>query len=218
MIAWTIEAARESQCFDHVLVSTEDDEIASVAQQHGAEVPFRRPSCFDDQSSVSSALEVTLALAEQHWQTDFDQIVQLMANCPLRTSSDITNAIADFDANNCAFQISVSRFGWTNPWWALQLGTEQRGVALFPEALGARSQDLGELYCPSGAIWIARVPAFKKTGTFYGEDVRFQPIDWMSAVDIDDFADLQLAEAIFMYRQCLTTAHGPPSLTQTSTA
>ncbi len=218
MIAWTIEAALESQCFDHVLVSTEDDEIACVAQRHGADVPFRRPSCFDAQSTVSAAIAVSLAMAEQHWQSNFDQIVQLMPNCPLRTSSDITDAVADFEANNCAFQISVSRFGWTNPWWALQLSTEQRGVALFPEALRARSQDLGELYCPSGAVWIARVPAFKTTGTFYAEDVRFRPMDWMSAVDIDEFADLQLAEAIFMYRQRLTTVHGPPSLKQTTPA
>jgi N-acylneuraminate cytidylyltransferase len=203
MIAWTIDAAHESGCFDHVIVSTEDDEIATIAKKYGAAVPFRRPSHFDDQSNVSAAVGVTLALAEQHWQTEFDHVVLLMANCPLRTSADIRDAVAHFDANDHAFQISVSRFGWLNPWWAIQLNDSNRGEPLFRDALRARSQDLGTLYCPSGAVWMARVPEFKAAATFYGEDVRFLPIDWMSAVDIDDVADLQFAEAIFLYRQSL---------------
>src|SRR5690606_22408308 len=48
MIAWSIEAALESGCFDRIIVSTDDDEIAEVARQHGAEVPFKRPAELSD--------------------------------------------------------------------------------------------------------------------------------------------------------------------------
>lgn len=59
-----------------------------------------------------------------------------------------------------------------------------------------RSQDLGTLYCPTGAIWIAHTRALKESGTFYGPDYRMHPLSWESAVDIDDAADVRLALAL----------------------
>jgi len=200
LLAWTIEAALESRCFDRVVVSTEDEEIADISRQYGAEVPFYRPDCFDDESSVSRATELTLAQAEQYWGTEFDQVVQLMANCPLRTSADIAEAVAHFNQHGTPFQISVSRFCGPNPWWALRLNQEHHGVPLFPHALTARSQDLDELYAPTGAIWMAEVEPFRKVRTFYGGNVHFLAMDWRSAVDIDDMRDWQLAEALFLCR------------------
>ena len=69
---------------------------------------------------------------------------------------------------------------------------------MFPEALKKRSQDLDPLYCPTGAIWIAKVEHLQRQGSFYGNPLIFFPIDWKSAIDIDDYADLEMAKTIHL--------------------
>ena len=67
---------------------------------------------------------------------------------------------------------------------------------LFPETGEKRSQDLQDLFCPTGAIWIANVEALKQSGTFYGDNYRAFPIEWTSAVDIDNYDDLKMAKLL----------------------
>jgi N-acylneuraminate cytidylyltransferase len=71
---------------------------------------------------------------------------------------------------------------------------------MFPGALKARSQDLSHLYCPTGALWIASVSQFKEHGTFYMPEHSFHPLSWLSALDIDDEADLDMAKAAFIVK------------------
>ncbi len=196
MIAWTIQAAKESGLFDRILVSTDDQRIAEVSKALGAEVPFLRASFADDHSPVSEATASALQQAMQHWQESYAYVVQLMANCPLRTADDITQALAQFEAQDRSFQISCFKYGWMNPWWAVKLDAEGHPHRLFPETTDQRSQDLQELYCPTGAIWIARADKLLKTKTFYGPNHVFEPMSWESAVDIDDYDDMRFAEAL----------------------
>jgi N-acylneuraminate cytidylyltransferase len=200
LIAWTIEAARETGIFDRVLVSTEDQEIADCARAYGAEVPFLRIEAFDDHSPVSAATIALLKQCETHLHEEFETVVQLMANCPLRNAADIRASVTAFQQRGADFQISCFGFGWMNAWWALRLQSDGRAEKLFPEALKTRSQDLPRLYCPTGAIWIARAAALVASGTFYGTDHRFEPVSWESAVDIDDAEDLAFAQAVFMMK------------------
>ena len=200
MIAWTIEAAQKSGYFERILVSTDDEEIAQVARDHGASVPFLRTECADDHSPVSQATLASLKQAETFWDTSFDTVVQLMPNCPIRTAADIKQAIEAFQGKQATFQISCFKFGWMNPWWALRLNEQGQAEKLFPEAVSARSQDLPELYCPTGAIWLAQTAALKKTGTFYGAGHVFDPMHWISAVDIDDYEDMEMAKAVWLMR------------------
>ena len=69
-------------------------------------------------------------------------------------------------------------------------------MRLFPEASGRRSQDLPDLFCPTGAIWVANVAKFLEEKTFYGSNHRFEPMPWERAVDIDDHDDLRFAHAV----------------------
>lgn len=203
MIGWTIAAALESELFSQVLVSTDDAEIAEIARQEGASVPFLRDTHADDHSSVSEATLRALAQAETYWQDKFDITVQLMANCPLRGTREIFSAVSAFEAGARDFQVSVFEFGWMNPWWAMRRAPDGRPDWLFPEARTARSQDLERLYCPTGAIWIARSDNLRRAGTFYGPEHVIEPIDWKAAIDIDDVADLRMAEALAMQGTCL---------------
>lgn len=196
MIAWTIQAAKESGLFDRVLVSTDDQSIAEVSKIWGAEVPFLRASFADDHAPVSEATASALQQAMNHWQESYASVIQLMANCPLRTVDDITQAVTQLEAQARSFQISCFKYGWMNPWWAVKLDPEGHPERLFTETAGQRSQDLPELFCPTGAIWVAKADALLKSNTFYGPNHVFEPISWESAVDIDDYDDLRFAEAL----------------------
>lgn len=195
LIAWTIDAALAADCFAHVLVSTDDEEIAAVARQCGAEAPFLRDRAADDKALVAQATLAALEQAESHWGTRFDQVVQLMPNCPLRGAAEITALVAHAETENLPFLLSCFRFGWMNPWWAHRLDAEGRPTPLFAGTTARNSQDLDPLYCPTGAVWVAAVAALRAAGTFYGPDHRFHPIDWAAAVDIDEPADFEMALA-----------------------
>ncbi len=201
LISWTIEAAINSKLFDIVLVSTDDNEISELSRKSGAEVPFLRETAADDKTPSSIATFVALNQAEDYWKIKFKYVTQLMANCPLRTSEDIKNGFKAFESSNTSSQISCFKFGWMNPWWALKLNSDNSAHQLFPEALTTRSQDLPDLYCPTGALWIAKRDEFIKAKTFYMNDVRYEPLDWISAIDIDDYKDLIMAELCYELRK-----------------
>lgn len=197
LIAWTIQAASQSGIFDKIIVSTDSEEIAQIAKNNGAEIPFMRINHGDDHSPISLVTIDALDQMDKLYQEKFKTVVQLMPNCPLRSSQDIKNAYTNFIEANAKFQISCFSFGWMNPWWAFKLTPDQFSDPVFPEALKKRSQDLEKLYCPTGAIWIADTEELLKHKTFYADHTKFYPLDWKSAVDIDNYEDLEMANIIF---------------------
>ena len=201
MLAWTIEAAQQSELFTKIIVSTDDEGIAKVAKTYGAEVPFLREDFADDHSPVSLATALCLEKSQNYYNEKFDNIVQLFAVCPLRDHAEITNAYNNFIHKNAKFQISVFRFGWINPWWALKINADDTFEAKFLKEKNQRSQDAEELYCPTGAIWIAKAEELLKTRDFlYTENTIVHEIDWKSAIDIDNYEDLEMAEAIYLLK------------------
>lgn len=200
MIAWTIKAAQKSNIFNRILVSTDSEEIAEISSSFGAEVPFMRNTAQDDHSPVSEATLSALSQARQYWAEDYSIVVQLMPNCPLRDADDIIISFDNFLERNFSYQISCFRYGWMNPWWAHSLDGNGCPEPLFRDALQKRSQDLKSLYCPSGAIWIAAIQQLELDKTFYGKKHTFREIPWASAVDIDDFEDLEMAKVLYALR------------------
>lgn len=194
LIAWTIDAARGSELFERVVVSTDDERIAEVAVRCGAEVPFLRDEAADDLSPASVATIRTLQQLEQAG-SKFQTVVQLFSVCPLRTAKDIVEAYRFHQGNDEAFVISCHRYVGMNPWWAAKLDPQGHPTPLF-ENTRVRSQDLPALYCPTGAIWIAAARRLVEAGTFYGPGHLFWEMDWKRAVDIDTFEDLALARAL----------------------
>lgn len=207
MIAWAIESALESGIFSDVLVSTDGEEIAEISRKYGGQVPFLRDT---DDAGDHSPIGVTTANAlvqmEKYTGVKYDTVIQLMANCPCRTVSDIVGSYENFVTSGTDFQISVFKFGWMNPWWAMKIEEgSMKPEPIFPDALKKRSQDLESLYCPTGAIWIAKADALKREKTFYGTGYKVYPISWQSAVDIDEIEDLEMAEAVFRLRSIIPT-------------
>ncbi len=197
MIAYTIESARASKLFDDILVSTDSEQIAKVARQCKADVPFLRDERLaDDHTPVSLATVRAVQQMEEHTGHRYDTVIQLMPNCPCRSGGDISDAYKQFLKAGAKFQISVFPFGWMNPWWAMRVAKDGKPVRLFPQAYQKRSQDLEKLFCPTGAIWIADVAALKKEQTFYGKNYSVFIMDWRHAVDIDDEDDFEMAKVV----------------------
>jgi len=194
LIAWTIEAALNAGVFDSVIVSTDDEKIANVSKEYGAEVPFLRDKKADDFSPVSEAIIRTIEQLEEAGKK-FDLVVQLFAVCPLRSSEEIIEAVKFFFERKAPFLVSCFRFVGMNPWWAIKLNDKYQGERIFDE-INKRSQDIPPLYCPTGAIWIADIEVLKTEGTFFGKDQIFWEISWESGIDIDDEKDLRLAKAL----------------------
>jgi N-acylneuraminate cytidylyltransferase len=200
MIAWTIEAAKKSNIFSRIRVSTDSNEIADIAKGYGAEVPFMRDRFADDMAPVSKATTDALIQAEAYWGVEFDTVTQLMANCPLRGADDILAFHNEFSVRKVDYLLSCFKFGWMNPWWAFRLNDQKSHSFLFKDLTHQRSQDLDDLFCPTGSIWMAKAHALKSSNSFHGENQQFCEIDWIPSVDIDDEKDLQIAKSIAAYR------------------
>ena len=197
IIAWTIEAAQKSNLFDRIIVSTDSSEIAVVAENYGLDVPFLRNDKSDDISTVTEATLVAIQQAESYYNEKYEVVVQLMANAPLRDEKDIQVHIKNFIESKKTFQISSFKFGWMNPWWAFKMNKNGTHSWMLEQGIGKRSQDLEELFCPTGVLWNAKVEALKKAGTFYGPEFSFCEINWKHAVDIDNYEDLEFAKVLF---------------------
>lgn len=195
MIAWTIESAIKSNCFDKVIVATDCEDIAEIAVQTNAMVPFLRDQYIDDYTPISEASLAYLSKFQQLFNVEISSVTQAMANCPIRNEVEFKNLFEEFKRGDRSI-ISGFKYGMFNPWWAHEI-TANSCKPLFKINTNIRSQDLPELLCPSGALWISKWDTLKKEKTFYSDGYKLVDIGWKKAIDIDDNQDLELAEIIF---------------------
>jgi N-acylneuraminate cytidylyltransferase len=196
LLAYSIDAALGSGLFARVVVSTDDAEIAAVGRALGADVPFLRdPALSDDITPVSQATIDVVDRLEGAGEA-YLEVCQLMPNCPLRTVEDVVASHRQFTDRPAEAQISVARYGWQSPWWAMRRGADGSLDPLFPDAMRQRSQDLADLFCPTGAVWWARTDALRRAGTFHLAGRTGWEIDWTHAIDIDTEDDWRLADAL----------------------
>jgi CMP-N-acetylneuraminic acid synthetase len=208
LIAFAIDAARDSGLFARVIVSTDSAIIAEIAKRHGADVPFlREASLADDVTPVSAATADALRRVDPDG-TLYASVAQLMPNCPLRDADDVRDSFLQFAATGADSQLSVARYSWQPPWWAMRRSEAYALEPLFPREVTDRSQDLPPLYCPTGAIWWARASVLRETGTFHIEGRTGWEIATAHSLDIDTEDDWRLAEALLGQRTGLGPASG----------
>jgi pseudaminic acid cytidylyltransferase len=196
LLVYTVEAALHSGLFERVIVTTDSAEIAEIARASGAEAPFLRdPTLADDVTPVSMATIDALDRLGQGGQR-FEHVCQLMPNCPLRTADDIGASYRQFLDTDPDSQISLVRFGWQNPWWAMRRGPDMTVEPLFAESLTQRSQDLPGLFCPTGAVWWAKSEALRRENTFHMPGRTGWEIHWSHGLDIDTEDDWMLADIL----------------------
>jgi N-acylneuraminate cytidylyltransferase len=196
LISYTIEAAIQSGIFDRIVVSTDSLEIAETARQCGAEIPFLRDSNLaDDITPVSAATVDTLQRIDPGGDK-FGYVCQLMPNCPLRTAVDIVDSCRQLVDTGAESQLSIVRYGWQNPWWAMRRNEKYALEPVFKDYITHRSQDLPELFCPTGAVWWANAKVLRREGTYHVANRTGWEIPWERGVDIDTEDDWRLAEIL----------------------
>lgn len=197
LMAWTIEAALGLENTD-VMVSTDCSEMAEVAKNYGAWVPFLRSNeSATDTASGYQALEEALAWLEQQGK-QYDIICYLQPTSPLRTTEDIQGALAKLIATESAESV-VSVAELEHPaQWNMQLpedGNMQNFIEQQLPQLTQRSQDLAKSYRLNGAIYAIKTAAFLRQKTAYIPGTTFAyPMPAERSIDIDHLSDLKLAE------------------------
>lgn len=197
LIAYSIEAARQSGVFERIVVSTDCPEIAEIAQRFGAQVPFLRDASIADDITPVSAATVDVLLRLDPTGEKYAHVCQLMPNCLLRTANDIADSYRQFVDTGAESQLSVVRYGWQNPWWAMRRDEAFRLDPVFKEFITMRSQDLPELFCPTGAVWWAQADALRRERTYHVATRTGWEIPWQRGVDIDTDDDWAMAEVLF---------------------
>ena len=196
LLAHTIHQARNSQWIDTVYVSTDNDEVASVARENGAEVIARPAVLADDRSSSEEAVLHAMDNIEAANGVLPPAIVMLQCTSPVRESDDIDNAIKQFfadDADSLLSACATKEFIWRYK--------GDCGVPLNYEIGNRpRSQDLEPQYQENGSIYISRTELLRKTRNRLGGKIVIYEMGFWARFEIDDSDDLALIEWI-MQRQ-----------------
>lgn len=196
LLVYTIEAAVQSGLFARVVVTTDSLEIAEIATGTGAEVPYVRDASLADDTVPVSAATLDALRRLDPGEDIYEAVCQLMPNCPLRNAEDVRDSYDQFVKTGADSQLSVVRYGWQNPWWAMRREPDFALVPLFEEALSKRSQDLPELFCPTGAVWWAKADVLRREGTYHIAARHGWEIPWTRGVDIDTEDDWIAAEVL----------------------
>lgn len=202
LIAWTIEAAKESGVFDRVILSTDDDEIAAVGKQWGAEVPFMRPpELAQDATPHLPVMQHALTWLKEHEGYEPDFVCILQPTAPLRQAWHLREAVALLRKTGADSVVSMVDIpGHFSPYWAVKVDSEGLGTLLVSgepiKKRIPRRQSLPKAYTHSGAIYLFRTSLLfdPVEPNFYGDKVAAYIMEDKYNVNIDDPADWVLAE------------------------
>ena len=197
LIVYTIEAAQAARSIDRLILSTDDKDIAAVAQNHGVEIPFMRPAKLaqDDSLAIDNYIYTMDRLNEKS-SKQYDEFMILQPTSPFRTSVDIDNAIALFYEKNADSLISVCEAPHP-PSWSKKVDQAGRLRDYFELNIGNKNrQDLETAYIPNGAIFIFKLSVLKKIYSYYSDNTFAYVMSQESSLDIDTPLDFEFAEFI----------------------
>jgi len=195
ILAYGIDAALRSGLFDEVMVSTDDDEIADIARQYGASVPFLRNfETADDYATTAQVLDEVLAQYARQGQV-FDYACCLYPTAPFVTANLLQKAFATLTEKQFDTVYPVQPFGFP-----IQRAVFLRDANVQwcqPEYALTRSQDLEPAYHDAGQFYFFTVASFQQNQRLITDNSGGLVISEMQAQDIDSETDWQLAELKF---------------------
>ena len=200
MIAYSIETAIESGCFDKVIVSTDDNEIGKVARDWGAEIPFIRPDDIaDDYATTMDVIQHAIEWCETHgWQ--FKNVCCIYATAPFIQADDIKRGLKLLEDPEVKYAFSATSFAFPIQ-RAFYLDESQHVNMFHPEHLNTRSQDLIDAYHDAGQFYWGGVSAFKKALPIFSNHSKPVLLHRSRAQDIDTPEDWAFAEALYSITQ-----------------
>ena len=196
MICWSIEAALKSECFEQVIVSTDSDEIASIASSAGASVPFRRPAELSDDYAPTIAVvnhAVEMVKGREVLQSELP-VCCLYATAPFVVSDDLKAGLEKLSGND--FVIPVTTYA--HPIQRAVKVNESGFLEMFDsEAYAVRSQDLEEAWHDCGQFYWGSAEAWARGVSPYTARSAALPIPRWRVQDIDTEEDWERAERLF---------------------
>ncbi len=192
IIAWSIDVAIQSGCFDRVVVSTDDEEIANISRSHGAEVPFSRPS----ELSGDKATTIPVIAHAIEWfkseKLELSSVCCIYPTAPLLRPADLLRGFnmlvetgSDYAFSVCAYDYPIQR--------ALRITGDNKVEMFSSEYIDARSQDIekayhdaGQFYWGTTEAWLEQRPIFSKNSTaivlpsYLVQDIDTED-DWIAA-------------------------------------
>ncbi|WP_160286037.1 pseudaminic acid cytidylyltransferase [Pseudomonas knackmussii] len=196
MIAWSIEAALKSACFDEVIVSTDDPGIADIAERYGARVPFRRPdSLSDDHTGTIPVIQHAIDWYRQQG-CSLSQVCCIYATAPFLQPDDLRLGQEVLEARQADYVFAATSFPFPIQ-RAIRLDANGRVDMFSPEHFNTRSQDLEEAYHDAGQFYWGRPDAWLAGKVIFSNASAAVLLPRHRVQDIDTPEDWQRAEWMF---------------------
>ena len=197
LMAYSIEGALESGCFDEVMVSTDSERYAEIARSWNANVPFLRSEATSTDSASSWDMVEEVLNGYKALGQEFDTFCLLQPTSPLRTAEDIRGAYHLYETLASFAVVSVCETEHS-PLWSGQLPKNHEFIDFIRPDVAKRRQDAGTFYRLNGAIYIVKISEFKADKFLYTKGSFAFIMDQKHSVDIDTELDFSLAETIML--------------------
>lgn len=203
LIAYTIEQAKASKLFKHIVVSTDSDEIANIAKEYGAEVFFKRNAeMASDTAGKLDVIKDAFRRSEEYYHTTFDYLVDLDATAPLRNIEDIINSFKQFKENDNDNLITAmpSR---RSPYFNIVEQGKNNKVCLSKklEISILRRQDAPKCYDMNASIYIWKRDAILNEKSIFLEKTGLYIMPEERSIDIDSELDFKFVELLMKENQ-----------------
>lgn len=196
IIAYSIEAAIHSKLFDKVVVSTEDKEIALIAQEYGAEIPFMRPKALaDDYTGTTAVIE---SVVSWYKSNDFNitNVCCIYPTAPLLQIKYLIQGFDNLSKENCNMSFSATSFTFPIQ-RAIRLLNDNSVEPVFPKSISSRSQDLEKIYHDAGQFYWAKANYYNDSYSFFSKHSMPVILPKYLVQDIDDNEDWIIAENLY---------------------
>lgn len=199
IIAYSIEAALGSGVFDEVMVSTDSEEIASVAKEYGAKVPFMRSE--STSNDFATTVDVIREVLNEYIERgkNFEYFTCIYPTAPFLEGGILREAVNRVIKTKAGALIPVVRFSFP-PQRAFVIKDGKLSYE-FPEYEKVRSQDLEPIYHDCGQFYVCSVEAFEKNGSLITPNTIPYIMPEEKVQDIDTMSDWEIAEAKYMVMQ-----------------
>jgi N-acylneuraminate cytidylyltransferase len=198
IIAYSIEAAIQSELFDEVMVSTDDEEIAEISRQYGAKIPFMRSEKNAD--DYAGTAEVLLEVIQEYEERGiyFDEACCLYPTAPFVTSQKLKESYKAFHIGQYDTLFPVVAFSYPIQ-RALRIGKDKKVSMFYPENLRKRSQDFEPAYHDAGQFYWFKPGIIKEYHSLWTENSGALKYFELEVQDIDTIQDWKLAELKYRY-------------------
>jgi pseudaminic acid cytidylyltransferase len=196
MIAWSIEAAIKSNCFDRIVCSTDDEEIAAVAREYGAETPFLRPAKLaDDYTATIPVITHAIEYLQQE-NAPIDLVCCIYATAPFMLQEDIQQGLEKIIKYEADFCFTVTSYPYPIQ-RSIRITKDNRCEMFQPELFEKRSQDLEEAYHDAGQFYWGKTKAWLEGNTLFSNRSIPHVLPRCRVQDVDTVEDWEKAELMY---------------------